>query len=67
VLPPVAATVLEYDVPTVPEAKLDVAILKVVEVAWAAATDKVTVAVAVLLDFRPFAAVVESVTFTPKE
>jgi hypothetical protein len=67
VVPPPAATAFEYAVPCVPEGKLDVVMVKAVDVGGTAAIDRVTVAVAVLSDIRLPAAALESVTLTPKE
>jgi hypothetical protein len=72
-VPPVAARPFEYAEPCVPEGRLDVVMLKAVGAtgADAAATVRVTVAVAVLSFPPPFVAVevvaVESVTLMPKE
>jgi hypothetical protein len=69
VVPPVAAIEFEYAVPCVPEGRLDVVMLKAVGAtgADAAATVRVTVAVAVLSVFPQPVVAVESVTLTPKE
>jgi hypothetical protein len=51
----------------VPEDRDEVAMVKAVGVTGASAIDRVTVAVAVLPNFRLPAAGLESVTLTPKE
>ena len=66
-VPPVAATAFEYAVPCVPEGKLDVVMVKAVDVTGAAAIDSVTFEVVVLSNLRLPAAELESVTLTPKE
>jgi hypothetical protein len=66
VVPPVAATAFEYAVPCVPEGKLDVVMVKAVDVTGAAAIDRVTAAV-VVRNLRLTAGELESVTLTPKE
>ena len=48
-MPPVAATAFEYAVPCVPEGRLGVVMVKAVGVTGAAAIDRVTVAVVVVL------------------
>jgi hypothetical protein len=57
----------EYAAPCVPEGKFDVVMARAAGVATAAATVMVTVAVAVLFDFRSPSEELESVTLTPKE
>jgi hypothetical protein len=68
-VPPLADREFEYAVPCVPEGRLDVVMLKAVGPtgADAAATVRVTVAVAVLSVFPQPVVAVESVTLMPKE
>jgi hypothetical protein len=66
-VPPVAVTPLEYEVPCVPEGKLDVEMVKAGGAVAEALTESVAVLVAVLFVFPLPVVAVESVTLMPKE